>query len=61
MPTARRTVEDIRDAVRGGASLSTALERQHGTFNRLFVNMVRAGSAAGSPACPASRRKAATA
>ena len=45
---ARRTVEDIRDAVRGGASLSSALERQHGTFNRLFVNMVRAGEAGGN-------------
>ena len=45
---ARRTVADIRDAVRGGASLSTALERQHGTFGRLYVNMVRAGEAGGS-------------
>ena len=45
---ARRTIEDIRDAVRGGASLSSALERQHGSFNRLFVNMVRAGEAGGN-------------
>jgi general secretion pathway protein F len=45
---ARRTIADIRDAVRGGASLSTALERQHGTFSRLYVNMVRAGEAGGS-------------
>lgn len=44
----RRTIEDIRDAVRGGASLSSALERQHGSFNRLFVNMVRAGEAGGN-------------
>jgi len=28
--------------------LSTALERQHGTFSRLYVNMVRAGEAGGS-------------
>src|SRR3954466_14868578 len=40
---ARRTITDIRDAVRGGAPLSTALERQHGAFSRLYVNMVRAG------------------
>jgi len=46
--TARRVVSDVRDAVRGGASLSTALERQHGTFSRLYVNMVRAGEAGGS-------------
>lgn len=45
---ARRIVEDIRDAVRGGASLSAALERQHGAFGRLYVNMVRAGEAGGS-------------
>jgi general secretion pathway protein F len=45
---AKRTITDIRDAVRGGASLSTALERQHGTFSRLYVNMVRAGEAGGS-------------
>ena len=45
---ARRTISDIRDAVRGGASLSAALERQHGVFGRLFVNMVRAGEAGGS-------------
>ena len=45
---AKRTIEDIREAVRGGAPLSTALERQHGAFGRLFVNMVRAGEAGGS-------------
>ena len=45
---ARRTIADIRDAVRGGSALSTALERQHGTFSRLYVNMVRAGEAGGS-------------
>ncbi|BCT91810.1 type II secretion system protein F [Lysobacter helvus] len=45
---ARRTISDIRDAVRGGSALSTALERQHGTFGRLYVNMVRAGEAGGS-------------
>ncbi|KQY49775.1 type II secretion system F family protein [Lysobacter sp. Root494] len=46
--TAKRTISDIRDAVRGGSSLSTALDRQHGTFSRLYVNMVRAGEAGGS-------------
>ncbi|HLT44724.1 MAG TPA: type II secretion system F family protein [Luteimonas sp.] len=47
-PAARRTIVEIRDAVRGGAALSTALERQHGTFSRLYINMVRAGEAGGS-------------
>lgn len=45
---ARRTIADIRESVRGGASLSAALERQHGAFGRLYVNMVRAGEAGGS-------------
>lgn len=45
---ARSTIADIRDAVRGGAPLSAALERQHGSFGRLYVNMVRAGEAGGS-------------
>src|SRR5690606_7538126 len=45
---AKRIVGDIREAVRGGASLSAALERQHGAFGRLYVNMVRAGEAGGS-------------
>lgn len=45
---ARRTISDVRDLVRGGTSLSAALERQHGTFSRLYINMVRAGEAGGT-------------
>jgi general secretion pathway protein F len=45
---ARRVITDIRDAVRGGAPLSVALDRQHGLFSRLYINMVRAGEAGGS-------------
>ncbi len=44
----RRTVAEIRDRVREGGSLSEALEEQHGAFNRLFVNMVRAGEVGGT-------------
>ncbi|MFB3078054.1 MAG: type II secretion system F family protein, partial [Lysobacterales bacterium] len=44
----RRTVSEIRDRVREGGSLSQALEEQHGAFNRLFVNMVRAGEVGGT-------------
>jgi general secretion pathway protein F len=43
-----RTVRDIRDRVREGGSLSDALEEQHGAFNRLFINMVRAGEVGGT-------------
>ncbi|TAK39665.1 MAG: type II secretion system protein GspF [Lysobacteraceae bacterium] len=45
---AKRAIADIRDAVRGGSALSTALDRQHGAFGKLYVNMVRAGEAGGS-------------
>ena len=45
---ARRVIERIRESVRGGAPLSTALEQQHGLFSRLYVNLVRAGEAGGS-------------
>jgi general secretion pathway protein F len=44
----KRTIADVRDAVRGGAALSTALERQHGMFSRLYINMIRAGEAGGT-------------
>ncbi|MGA9421346.1 MAG: type II secretion system inner membrane protein GspF [Rhodanobacteraceae bacterium] len=45
---ARRMLERVRDQVRGGMPLSDALEGEHGSFSRLYVNMVRAGEAGGS-------------
>lgn len=44
----KRLVDRVRDEVRGGVSLSEALERQHGVFSRLYVNMVRAGEMGGT-------------
>jgi general secretion pathway protein F len=44
---ARKVIERIREAVRGGAPLSAALEQQHGLFSRLYVALVRAGEAGG--------------
>jgi general secretion pathway protein F len=44
----QRIIADIRDVVRGGGTLSTALEHQHGVFSRLYINMVRAGEAGGN-------------
>jgi general secretion pathway protein F len=46
--SARQVINRIREAVRGGTSLSAALEQQHGVFSRLYVNMVRAGEVSGS-------------
>lgn len=45
---ARGILGRVRDAVRGGAPLSAALDQQHGVFSRLYINMVRAGEAGGS-------------
>jgi general secretion pathway protein F len=38
----------IRNDIRGGASLSKAMEAQKGVFSRFYVNMIRAGEAGGS-------------
>jgi general secretion pathway protein F len=45
---AKKTIANVRDAVRGGTSLSAALEQQHGVFSRLYVSTVRAGEVGGS-------------
>jgi general secretion pathway protein F len=44
----RRLLIQIRDDVRGGASLSAAMEAQKGVFSRFYLNMVRAGEAGGA-------------
>jgi general secretion pathway protein F len=38
----------VRDKVRGGTSLATALAQQPQSFNRLYVGLVRAGEAGGT-------------
>ncbi len=45
---AQRLVERVRDRVRGGATLSQALDEEHGVFPRLYVSLVRAGEAGGA-------------
>ncbi len=44
----RKLVERVRESVRGGTPLSTALEQQLGVFSRLYINMVRAGEVSGT-------------
>jgi len=41
-------LQDLRDRVRGGKALSQALAEHPRQFDRLFVNMVRAGEASGT-------------
>lgn len=45
---ARRLIARVRDMVREGSSLSDALEAQHSSFSRLYINMVRAGEIGGT-------------
>ncbi len=46
--TAKKLIERVRDRVRGGSTLSSALDEEHGVFPRLYVSLVRAGEAGGS-------------
>jgi general secretion pathway protein F len=47
-PKLAELLANIRNEVRGGSSLSKALENQKGVFSRFYVNMIRAGEAGGS-------------
>jgi general secretion pathway protein F len=44
----RAMLSRIQDQVRGGASLSAAMEAQGSLFSRFYLNMVRAGEAGGA-------------
>lgn len=45
---AKKLIERVRDRVRGGTTMSQALEEEHGVFPRLYISLVRAGEAGGS-------------
>jgi general secretion pathway protein F len=47
-PPLAALLQDLRDRVRGGRALSQALAEHPKHFDRLFVNMVRAGEASGT-------------
>jgi general secretion pathway protein F len=47
-PPAAALLQQIRDEVRGGKSLSQALEARREVFSRFYVNIVRAGEAGGA-------------
>jgi general secretion pathway protein F len=47
-PRVADLVAKLRNEVRGGASLSKALDAQKSVFTRFYVNMIRAGEAGGS-------------
>src|SRR5207237_10628498 len=43
-----RLLQTVRDSVRGGKSLSQALDMHREVFSRFYVNIVRAGEAGGA-------------
>lgn len=47
-PRVAELLGEIRNDVRGGSSLSKALDARKGVFSRFYVNMIRAGEAGGS-------------
>ena len=47
-PALRRVMGDLANAVEGGSTFSEALAGHPKSFNKLFVNMIRAGEASGS-------------
>ncbi len=46
-PTLKRTLQQLADSVEAGSTFSEALAQHPKIYNRLFVNMVRAGEAGG--------------
>jgi len=47
-PPAASLLQQVRDDVRGGKSLSQALDARRDVFSRFYVNIVRAGEAGGA-------------
>jgi type IV pilus assembly protein PilC len=46
-PTLKRTLQQLAESVEGGSTFSEALSQHPKVFNKLYVNMVRAGEAGG--------------
>jgi type IV pilus assembly protein PilC len=44
----RKVIEQLADAIEGGASISEAMSQHPRTFNRLYLQMVRAGEVSGA-------------
>jgi general secretion pathway protein F len=44
----RQLMSELREDVRGGASLSKAMDARKGVFTRFYLNMIRAGEAGGA-------------
>ncbi len=47
-PMAKQVIGELADDIEGGMTFSEAMSKHPKSFNRLFVNMIRAGEASGS-------------
>jgi general secretion pathway protein F len=47
-PNLNAMIAKVLEAVKGGAQLSDALERQTGVFSKFYLNLIRAGEAGGA-------------
>ncbi len=47
-PAVKKVMKDAADSVEGGATFSEALSQHPKTFDKLYLNMIRAGEAAGA-------------
>lgn len=46
-PAFKKVIESVKTDIEGGAALADALEKHPSTFSDIYINMVRAGEAAG--------------
>lgn len=46
-PAFKKTIAEIKTSIEGGASFADALEKHPGIFSEIYINMTRAGEAAG--------------
>jgi len=44
----KQLLEEIREQVKGGATLADAMQAQEGVFNRFYLNLLRAGESGGA-------------
>lgn len=46
-PSMHKVIDEVRREVEGGATLSKALEKQQGTFTKVYISLINAGESAG--------------
>jgi general secretion pathway protein F len=44
----KQMLENVREQIKGGATLADAMQAQEGVFNRFYINLLRAGESGGA-------------